>query len=334
MWNLRERHPLSREESFERPSDRENVGAPTAATPWDHTLEKWHPIIVGALALTGAVASVGLLYWGASSTPRSQSFVESGGFTVWAAAIAVQGGFWGVVSIPLWREILAAYREQRPNRGVFALPLLIVIAVTWLAFLSPVRNVSWPLFEHTVKMRILTGFGTLAVGLPALLGILLVSEAGRRRNFSSRDVAEIQFAIAARAQVGRSISLVGGSIGVAVLAVGALQKAMVPAFADESTFPSSSIVLYGAFFTFLLLVVYFPVHLSLRRICAEIRDSWYPLAKMPEPDGQAFAEWLEGRKRLDEVTQFDLTVSQQLQAAIFLFTPLLSGVLSKLISTS
>jgi len=96
-------------------------------------------------------------------------------------------------------------------------------------------------------------------------------------------------------------------------------------------FPSSAVLLYGAFFTAILFVVYLPAHLSLRRLCADLRERWYPMAEMPNPTDDEFSGWLDGRKRLDGLTQVDLTLSQQLQTAVFVLTPLLSGILSSLI---
>ena len=55
------------------------------------------------------------------------------------------------------------------------------------------------------------------------------------------------------------------------------------------------------------------------------------MADMPGPTDDKFADWLDGRKRLDGLTQLDMTVSQHLQAAVFVLTPLLSGILSSLI---
>jgi hypothetical protein len=42
-------------------------------------------------------------------------------------------------------------------------------------------------------------------------------------------------------------------------------------FLVEQQFPASAVLLYGAFFTALLLLVYVPAHLSLRSLCIDLR---------------------------------------------------------------
>jgi hypothetical protein len=131
----------------------------------------------------------------------------------------------------------------------------------------------------------------------------------------------------------RFLGLAGATIGLAVLAAGALQKALVPQFVPASRLPSSWVVQYGAGLTAVLFLIYLPAHLSLRRLCADLRETWYPTVGMPRPTDDEFDDWLDGRRRLDGLTQFDMTLSQQLQAAVFVLTPLLSGIISSLIPT-
>ena len=185
---------------------------------------------------------------------------------------------------------------------------------------SPARGLDWPLVGHHVKVWILTGTATVAVGLPAIFGICVVQEQVRRHTPGELDTSDIGLAVNARAQTRRFLGLAGTAIGLAVLASGALQRAVVPQFVEENDLPSSPVLLYGAFFTAILTVVYLPAHVSLRRLCADLREMWYPLDGMPSPTDDGFARWIDGRKRIDGLTQVDMTVSQHLQAAAFVFT--------------
>ena len=298
---------------------------------WDRTLESWNPTVVIVLAVLGASGAVLLLLAGSSASADSRMFVASPGFVIWASLLAVQAAFWIVVAVPLWREVLHAYTEANPARTIWVIPAIFVLLLTALAVASPARGLDWPLVGHHVKVWILTGAATLAVGMPAIFGICIVQEQVRRHTPGELDTSDIRLAVDARARTKRFLGLAGAAIGLAVLASGALQRAVVPQFVDEADLPSSSVLLYGAFFTAILTVVYLPAHLSLRRLCADLRDMWYPMAGMPSPTDDGFATWIDGRKRIDELTQVDMTVSQQLEAAVFVFTPLLSGVLGSLI---
>jgi hypothetical protein len=299
--------------------------------PWDRTLESWNPTAVLLLAALGAGGAVVLLLLGSGSTPDSRRFVMSPGFLPWASVIAVQAAFWTVVTVPLWREVIHAYHEAKPARTIWAVPAVFVLLLVVLALGSPARDLDWPLFAHHVKVWVLTAAAAIAVGVPAIFGICIVQDRVRRDTPRREDVSDIRLAVDARAQIKRFLGLAGTAIGLAVLASGALQRAVVPLFIEETLFPSSSVLLYGAFFTAILAAVYLPAHLSLRRLCADLRDAWYPLHDMPDPTATDFAAWVDGRKRLDGLTQFDMTFAQQLQAAIFVSIPLLSGILGSLI---
>lgn len=301
------------------------------SVPWDKTLESWNPLVVLMLAVAGAVGAFLLIWLGSSSTARSQQFVNSSAFIVWAAVIAVQGGFWAVVTVPLWREVVSTYRESGPRRRILLIPGAVILLIAGLVIFSPARAFDWPLAGHNVRVWILTAAAALSVGVPAVFGICLVQDRVRRHKPGSLHTSDILMAVNARAQIKRFLGLAGAAIGLVVLASGALQRAVVPLFFSAAVFPASSVLLYGAFFTAILVVVYVPAHLSLRRLCADLREMWFPMAGMPDPTSADFASWLQGRDQLDAFTQFNLTVSQQLQAAIFVLTPLLSGILGALI---
>lgn len=88
--------------------------------------------------------------------------------------------------------------------------------------------------------------------------------------------------------------------------------------------------MYGAFFTGLLLLVYAPAHLALRRLGLLIRDRYFVLAEMPVPKSDSFKGWLEKRAILENLLQLNVTPSQQLQASLFILAPLISAVISAL----
>jgi hypothetical protein len=283
------------------------------------------------LALVGAAGAVLLLLIGAPSTTTSQEFVHSQGFIPWASLIAVQGAFWIVVAVPLWREVLDTYTAAKPSPAILAVPAILFLAYGVISVVSRSHVTAYPLAGHTAKLWILTGIAGIGVGIPAIFGICLVQDRVRRHTPSALDTSDIRLAVNSRAQTKRFLGLAGATIGLAVLAAGALQKALVPQFVPATQLPSSWVVLYGAQLTAILVIVYLPAHLSLRRLCADLRETWYPMADMPRPTADEFADWLDGRKQLDGLTQLDMTVSQHLQAAVFVLTPLLSGLLSSLI---
>ena len=241
--------------------------------------------------------------------------------------VIAQGSVWVVLMVPVWREVVALYRAVKPSLFIWVVPTLVVAALLLLLVYSPATDYTWPLYGHQVKTRILTAAAALTVALPAIFGICLIQDQVRRHKPKMLSVTDIGRAVIASLQMRRLLGVAGAIIGLAVLASGALQRATVPAYIPETAFPPSAIVLYGAFFTGLLILVYLPAHLSLRRFCVDIRNNYYPVESVPEPSSQEFSTWIDRRNQLDTLTQVNISLSQQLQASLFILAPLISAVI-------
>lgn len=293
----------------------------------------WHPALVLVLAACGFAMGVVLLLAGWNSTAKSEHFVHSFGFAVWATVIGAQTSYWAVVGWPLWQDVRAAYRAAVPARSIWVIPGLMMLVLVLLPIFSGARSLPWPLVGHQVKAGILTVVGGAVVGVPALFG-LAITQARMRASDEpvSPPMPAIQLALTARADVTRYLSIAGSAIGLAVLASGALRASTVPDYLSEDDFPSGAPLLYGAFFSGLLLVVYVPTYLSLKSLCQRIRDDHFPLFNVPSPTSEAFRVWVDGRARLETLLQMNVTVTQHLQTNLFIFAPLLSGILGTLVT--
>lgn len=310
-----------------RDDDPEHGPAAAGSVPWDKTLETWNPGLVFALAAGGAVGSALLLLAGSGNTPSSDEFVRSPGFLIWAAVIVAQGAVWVVLVVPVLREVFALYREVKPSLLIWAVPGLVLTALLLLLAFSPAAGFPWPLYGQQAKTTMLTLAAAFLVAIPAVFGICLVQDRLRRHHPTTPSASDIRLAINARAQVRRLLGVAGTVIGLAVLAAGALQRATVPTYISADVFPPSAVVIYGAFFTGLLVLVYFPAHLSLSRLCVDIRNGYYPMTAVPEPTDEHFSAWLERRGRLDALIQINVSAGQQLQASLFILAPLISAVI-------
>jgi hypothetical protein len=301
--------------------------APTSSpAPWRH------PVWLLLIGIGGFLFGIGLLFLGSGQTARSGEFVRTTGFTVWAAAIGAQTAYWAVIAGPLWTDLAAVWRRARPGRAaMLTLAGTLAVVVIALPIFSAAARVSWPLWGHTMKIRALTIIGGLVAGVPALSGIALVQRQASERATGRIGEDDVAAALEARSQILRFLSVAGGVIGLAVLAAGALRKATVPDFVAKDDFPQEGILLYGAFFTGLLLLVYGPAHAALKRLGARIRDHYFPLAEMPPPDADSFKGWLDRRAALETLLQLNVTPGQQLQASLFILAPLLSAVITALV---
>lgn len=302
---------------------RESPGRPA---PWQH------PVSAFVLGLSGFLAGVGLLLLGSSRTDRSRDFVQSVGFAIWAATIGAQTAFWVIVAAPLWADLASIWQRAKLGRLAAATlaTVLVVILVVFPQF-SAASEIQWPLWGQHLKTSVLTITGGLLVAVPALSGIALVQHRIRYRETEPIDDDDVRAAIEARTDMLRFLFLGGAAIGLAVLGSGTLHRATVPVFVDPDAFPQEAILLYGAFFTGLLVLVYVPAHLTLKRFGLKVRDHYFPLSEMPEPGADAFKSWLDKRAALEELLQLHVSPAQQLQTSLFIIAPLLSAVISSVV---
>lgn len=310
--------------------------APSRAGAWERrTLQSWSPLWVLVLVVLGAGIGIGLVLVGPSGDRGHQGFIRAPGFPLWLATIAVQTALWTVVAPTLWREIVDLHRATGPARSLLALPALLTAALVLLVFARPRPDgPDSPLWAHQPKMAVLTLVAAVGVGLPALHGIALVHDRVRRHRPGGLTPADLVVAVVAQDYIRRYLATAGTVIGLAVLAAGALRRAVLlydPGGEQAAHVPAESVLLYGAFFTALLLVVYVPAHLSLQRLCLDLREFHFPIAQMPSPTSAAFKDWVEGRDRLDAMTHAQVTPLQQLQSGVFILTPLLSAVVAGLL---
>lgn len=301
-------------------------GRSDRAPPWQH------PVGVLVLGLGGFLAGVGLLLFGAFQTDRSEAFVRSAGFAVWATVIGVQTAFWLLVAGPLWSDVASTWRRARIGRpATVALAGALILILVVFPMLSLAREIPWPLWGHQPKVRLLTVVGGLLVGVPALSGIALVQQRVRRRETEPIDTDDVRFEVEARSEILRYLFMAGAVIGLAVLSAGALREATVPTFFGEDRFPEEGVLFYGAFFTGLLLLVYVPAHLALKRLGVRVRDHYFPLSGMPDPDSDSLRGWVDKRTTLETLLQLNVTPLQQLQTSLFILAPLLSAILTSLV---
>jgi len=298
----------------------------SSPAPWRH------PVWLLLIGIGGFLFGIGLLFFGSAQTARSGEFVRTTGFAVWAASIGAQTAYWAVIAGPLWADLAAVWRQAKPGRAaMLTLAGTLAVIVIALPIFSAAARVAWPLWGHTMKIRALTIIGGLVAGVPALAGIALVQRQASERATGRIGMDDVAAALEARSRILRFLSVAGGVIGLAVLAAGALREATVPDFVAEGDFPQEGILLYGAFFTGLLLLVYGPAHTALKRLGVRIRDHYFPLSEMPAPDADTFKGWLDRRATLETLLQLNVTPGQQLQASLFILAPLLSAVLTALV---
>lgn len=267
------------------------------------------------------------------TTPTSYS--HSGQFALWAFLIALQTGFWAAALQPLSaivRELRAHFRAHR-TEVVATAAAFAALVVAFVVGASVARHIDNPLPNFHVKIVLLNLLGA-SVALVGVIGITLVHAAladrfPQKGTFDEHDVEKL---LGLQAHLRRLLALDGVIIGAAVLSSGALRNALLAYNQDNPTFsfPEEYVLIYGAFFSALLALVYTPAHLRHRDVARRLRDSFAPL---PSPHDPSWSASYDKRSKLEELFELQLTTTASFRTGVAILTPLSGAALSLLFGT-
>ena len=126
------------------------------------------------------------------------------------------------------------------------------------------------------------------------------------------------------------MSVLGAMVALGTLATGALRNAVLAVEAvNPSEYPSVLVLIYGAYYTMLVALTYIPVYTSLQAAGKGLQDAFFPL---PAPDAESWQSVYSKRKTLGEVLKLQVTGGQDLRASIAILSPLVSGIISTVLS--
>ncbi|WP_231114812.1 hypothetical protein [Lentzea aerocolonigenes] len=252
-------------------------------------------------------------------------------FGVWSAVIAGSA----VVFVFLFfhaLQLATGWREAGA-RGLGPLLCYVAFAAAIVAFLwvgrGPITQLR-PAAALAVS-RVLVVVA-LTAAAPTVLGLWLVNTRLQRisralsapTNPPTRADAVLADLIGCRRAVGVCLTVLATIITIAVVGSGAQRRAFLATGVPPEKFPPEWVLLYGALFTAISLLLYVPTFVAWRTRCMMFVDQCYPLPA----DARPTAEWVDGRTRLIGVLGADVTVAKSLTAAFGLLAPLAVSVLS------
>ena len=297
----------------------------------------WFPL---ASLIVGLVAGPGVLAIGYGSTPQSRALFESQHFWLWALATGLQWSFALIMAGPSIYEARRIIRRRTASRMFeiyVALALAVVIIIIGEAVLIPAS----PLAFHTIKMGILALVGGILIGVPATTIIwdqhLTLRIVGPRRP----SLSTLQYIELSRRKMANNASLLGILVALAALSMGARRLAQLDAYRESPSsfhrpeftadaFPKESILTYGAFYSLLMATIYLLPHLELARKSRQLVNRLTPRPNTKSELG----EWLKLRADLKKEFPTSSTLLATLRALIPIASPLVSGILGALLSST
>ncbi|WP_181771121.1 hypothetical protein [Amycolatopsis pittospori] len=288
------------------------------------------PLVVSVLAL-GAFAGLGLLTRTVLASRGNRALADSGEFVVWSlliAASAVLFAFLFAHSVPLtaWLR-LAGVAVWKP-------------ALAYVVFAAILFAFQWKIGSPIGDLKPTTAIGVsrtlLALGLvaaaPAVLGLWLNHTRLRRiSRVLDGETTERERAVDVLGELleckranGSCLMVLALIVSTAVIDAGAQRRAFLATGTPKEAFPPEGVLLYGALFTAISLLLYVPVFLAWKARCLRVVDEIYPLPA----DARPTEDWQAGRARLTHLMGTDNTVGKTVTAAFGILAPLLTGVLS------
>ncbi|MFE9097260.1 hypothetical protein [Streptomyces sp. NPDC007264] len=279
-------------------------------------------------------------------------------FGLWSALIGVSLAIWVAVAGVAGQALLDRWRPARFRPGGRALAVLGTGMLTFNAVIfsslrfflrstSHSQSAPVPLDGIVWRMTVLVVLGQLCA-LPALLGLWDVQarlvELARNRRMPGTTVtvtaptsAPLPTDVPADGlrtlerlwkDTMKYLTCAALIISTAVINTGALRNSLLahekrtPGF--DVDFPAGHVLLYGAFFSVLVAMIFLPVMLQWRAMAHRLVETAFPL---PSPD-RLTPEWLERRSALVSFLRLDLSLSKLLSPALGILAPLGTSALS------
>src|SRR5713101_1471819 len=284
------------------------------------------------MALGAVVFAIGVVLYDVDSSPQSERFSGTPAFVVWVFLMATQAGVLAVVFLPLAKAAKALEKhfiggklQMGVSAAAFALFFSLPSAVPRSLFLS---DGYWPLAHHSAKVLVFA-VAAFLTSLLAVVGMLLVrsATAGLFADEGETDGDLVRY-LGLRDYAENFLLILGGMIGMATLSLGALRKAVLAVGYSVEAFPAVLVLAYGAYFTFLVALIYLPVFAALRETGFRFLNQSYPFQSVTA------STWIEQcgkRQTLEKVLRLEGTAEQSLRSGLAILAPLVGGGVSVLL---
>jgi len=278
------------------------------------------------------------------------AFVARPEYVIWTFLHAILSCVVTVSIIPLWGMLFRFVSDQMETEtpetaraNIFNLVLSgFILAVIIFAVLGFITSLSSQYFDQSPhipqnlynRFYLIYGYTTLS-SLPALLGILSINTAAQKTStkidllsqtkeelFELRDEL-LQY----RSLLQVYLLIVGIILSMASITGVGYRAIFVGLKADNiENFPVSHALIFGLFFTILLVLVYVPVHLTLTETSRKLRDAICPITSI-----ETLQEVLPKRKQLDEMLQINVDVMSNLRQGFMTLAPFVSSLFASII---
>lgn len=304
------------------------------------------PFVVGcAGACLGAVVLFAdLPLWNG----EARRFASRPEFLIWAFFVCAQAVAWALGSISVSRSLrdLWGSRHGHSRELVTSAVGFTALVVVLLLVSSIQRNV-YPLPHHQIKTVILT-FLAYCVALASALGMWLIyaelqqmpsdntmfrpstgSPGDAQTNETIDDHGIARF-LRLREHLRSLLAIQGLILGGGILATAALRNAIL-ATHPGATFSQESVLVYGAFLSSMMFLVYVPTYARLLHVGRSWRDTLLPVQA---PTSTGWQKRYEQRTAFEDLLGLQIDTVSSLRAGVVILAPLAAAITGTLLGAS
>lgn len=241
---------------------------------------------------------------------------------LWCLLVSAQVGMWFILITVLYQPLHAHRKIARlRTRTLLCVLTSILIMFSILLLIRHYPEGTKPLICYqTEKVIILTLIGFIPF-LLSLSGLYLAGAAAEQANPTSGDFAtDVRALMKISRDLQTFLIVTGLIIGAATISTGVLEKAMNlrnPEYEPSVIYA----LLYGAFGTSVIVLLYLPAYAALRDAGTRLCDSVLPLPA----NANAVPDWLDNRQKLNSLFGLDKSALESLKTGIAILTPILAG---------
>lgn len=282
---------------------------------------------------------------------QGMTFWVSGKVRLWHMLLALSPTLWVTSVLVMFHEwrttriLGSGSRRQRLVTGAsVVLATFMFVAPTVTSFLSA-QSAIWVIQRRADDLIFLPGFPPKffllnllrdavvlllisgMVGAHAqLLGQFPRAAPGREEAGAERLAEDLGRYQQLRSRLERFLGFAAANIGLSILSFGALRSMLGETAAGlPELLPKGSILVFGAYFTWLLAIIYLPIRKSLNDVGNALAEE---VLQQPVVKRVTWTQWLDEQQAIRTWLGLQGSVLQDLQQGLSVLAPLLAGITS------
>lgn len=278
-------------------------------------------------AIGGAAAATALVRVGVATNPSEHAYVDRAEYATWCGLAVIQTAVWCGAGAHAWYWTIPGHTtERRRRRAGIAAGVGAGIGAVTIAQ-GQVMDYTFDRLPHALLARLVALGVAIAVSSGVVVERLLATASrARELNVTSAPIAE--FGQLWRLQR-RALFVLGTFFSLLMVASAGKAAANDSFETYQGSFPRTYLLTIGLFYALVLLALYLPSHLAIRRSGEALADT---LAKRDTGNTDTL-EYVDRAGKWRTALGIDAGAYAELERGVVLLAPLVSALISTVISS-